>query len=530
MKKLASCLLTGIFLTAIFTPLAVMQFSEKATISLTEKRKLAEKPPLQLSLAALQAYPREYEKYFNDHFGLRDKLVYLYNAFFVTFFQTSPKSHTVVGKDKWLFLAADNVITDFMGLNQFDQNRLRHWKQILADRVEWLNDQGIRYLLIPAPNKVMIYPEYLPDHILAKRGTTNLEQFLRYLAQPPSFTNVVDLSPPLLAAKKDRQLYHKGDTHWNFDGAYIGYVTIIEAMRQWFPELSPVPLEELIRNHEKLSGDLTYTLNLARMYEEDNWTLTRLDEKKLIQYQKFAGYPQPDTPDQKFRRGTLFYNENPSQQRKAIFISDSFGSAMRNFLAPHFKRIVFVKDARFEDLKKLIEVEKPDIVLDLNVARGLHVAMGENIEIRDYVLNKNQHKRQMVLDVTRETLQNSLSHSSQIRVVDGRILATAGDPQLYFELPRQAADATLNIYCEIISPCDTLFKLFFETGDHQYFSEKKRLTHNLRKGRNSFYLRLYEPITGKIRLDPGEAPGEYSMERLTISAEGTMPEPALGAR
>lgn len=519
MRKLTSTLLSLIFLAAIFTPLAVMLVSEERTISVAEKRKLAEKPPLRLSLQTLRTFPQAYEKYFNDHFGLRDKFVYLYNAFFVTFFQTSPKSHTVVGKDKWLYLAAENVITDFMGLNQFEENRLRHWKQILSDRQEWLEDQGIRYLFIPAPNKVMIYPEFLPDIILKKRGRTNLEQFLEYLSRPPAFTGVIDLRPALLAAKKEGQLFHKGDTHWNFDGAYVGYAMIMETLRRWFPELAPVPKEQLIRTYEKLSGDLTYTLNLAKMYEEDHWLLTRPDEDRLINYQKFAGYPQPDTPYQKFRRGTLFYNENPDQQRKAIFISDSFGSAMRNFLAPHFKRIVFVKDARFEDLKRLIEVEKPDVVMDLNVARGLHVAMGENIEIRDYVLNKHKASRQMVLDVTPDSLPQSLSRSAQVELVGDKVKASAGDPQLYFDLPKEAPKGTLNIYCEITCPFDTQLKLYFQTADHPYFSEAKRLTHNLRKGRNSFYLRLYEPnVLNTLRLDPGEQPGEYGLERFTVTS------------
>ncbi|KJS00418.1 MAG: hypothetical protein VR65_13040 [Desulfobulbaceae bacterium BRH_c16a] len=521
MRTISSYLLSLLFLVAIGTPLAVMQFSDEETVSLTEKRKLAEKPSLHLSLQSLGSFPQEYENYFNDHFGLRSKLVYVYNALFVTFFQTSPKSHTVIGKDKWLFLAAEHVITDFMGMYPFDDNKLHHWKQVLHDREEWLADQGIQYLFIPAPNKVMIYPEYLPNRIFKKRGTTNLEQFLDHLAKPPSFTNVLDLRQPLLDAKKENQLYHKGDTHWNFDGAYVGYVSIIEAIRQWFPEFTPIPKEHLVRTFEKMSGDLTYTLNLAEMYAEDISILTLPEAEKLIQYQNFAGHPQPDTPFQKFRRGVLFTNENPSRQRTAVFISDSFGSALRNFLAPHFKRIIFVKDARFEDMKRLIEIEKPDIVLDLNVARGLYVALGENIEIRDYVLHKHHAERRIVLDINQENLKKRLSHSSQVDLDSEKILrASGGDPQLYFDLPSQASSGILNIYCQISSPMDTLFKLYYQTADHKFYSEAKKVFHNLRKGTNSFYLRIYEPILlDKLRLDPGEHPGEYSLERFTISSE-----------
>lgn len=524
MKTISSYILSLVFLAAIVTPLAIMQFSVEETISLAEKRKLVEKPSFTLSLQTVHTFPQEYENYFNDHFGLRNTLVYFYNAFFVTFFQTSPKSHTVVGKDKWLFLAANNVITDFMGLNQLDDNKLQQWKQILLDREEWLNDQGIKYLFIPAPNKVMIYPEYLPDRILDKSGPTKLDQVLNHLAKPPSFTSVLDLRPALLSSKKDCQLYFKGDTHWNMDGAYIGYASIIEAIRGWFPELTPIPKEQLIRTYERMSGDLTYTLNLAEMYAENRSMLTIPDADKLIKHQKFAGYPQPDTPYQKFRRGVLFTNENPARQRTAVFISDSFGSGMRDFLAPHFKRIVFVKDARFEDMKKLIEIEKPDIVFDLNVARGINIALGENIEIRNYILEKHHDKRQKLLaDISGENLSKKLSHSSQIDLAGNdttKISARGNDPQLYFDLPKDTSKGTLNIYCQIVSSADTPFRLFFQTADQQFYTETKKVSYDLRKGRNSFYLRIYEPILlDRLRLDPGEQPGAYDIERFTIFAE-----------
>ncbi|MGW8195192.1 MAG: alginate O-acetyltransferase AlgX-related protein, partial [Desulforhopalus sp.] len=399
------------------------------------------------------------------------------------------------------------------------------WKQILLDREEWLADRGIRYLLIPPPNKIMIYPEFLPDRIRKRAGKTNLEQFLEYLAEPPIFRSVIDLRPPLLAAKKEHQVYFKGDTHWNLEGAYVGYVAIMNAIRRWFPEMKPVPREQMVKTPKQLSGDLTYTLNLADRYRETYLFLSPPNAEEVIRYEKFAGYPQPDTADQKFRRGVLFTNENPLQQRTALFISDSFGSAMRDFLAPHFKRIIFVKNARFEDMKRLIEIEKPDIVFDLNVARGLYVAMGENIEIRDYILKKHHSSRSTVVDITTENFRTKLSGSAQVDLLEGQgatLQAYGIDPQLYFDLSQQTSNDNLSIYCEITSPASTPFRIYYQTKDQPYYSGEKMVSHPLRAGRNSFYLRIYEPILfGSIRVDPGELPGRYALNKLTISSESS---------
>lgn len=524
MKALATYIFPVLFLLAICTPLAVMQLGEEQKVSLTEKRKLAERPVLSLSRPALETFPADFEAYFNDHFGLRNQLVKLYNAFFVTLFQTTPKLHTVVGRDKWLFLAADFVVEDFMGLYQFDYNRLQHWKQILLDRQEWLADKGIRYLFIAPPNKIMIYPEYLPDRIRKRQGNTNLQQFIDHLAKAPRYDNILDLRPALMEAKSSGQLYYKGDTHWNLDGAYVAYVAIMNRISGWFPELSPVPKSEMKRTYETFHGDLTYTLNLAQMYAEQASTLRWTEADKIINYEKFAGYPQPDTPFQKFKKGELFTNENPAATLTAVFISDSFGSALRDFLAPHFKRIIFVRNARFEDMKLLIETEKPDIVLDLNVARALRVAMGENTEIRDYILQKHMHSKEMLLDITADNLQENLVSADQLEFDTGdsrgAFTANGPDPQLYFSLPERTSEGRLNIHCQVTSSAETFFKVYYQTDDHQYYSEKKKVYHRMKEGQNSLYMRIYEPVLlHKLRIDPAEVPGGYEIERLIINAE-----------
>lgn len=524
MNKTLSLLFIGLFLLAICTPLAVMYTTEEQQISYSEKRKLAPKPQWHFTRESVNGFPRRYEAYFNDHFGLRNRLVQLYNGFFVTFLQTSPKTHTVVGKDKWLFIAANFTVHDYMGLNPVDDNQLRHWKEILLDRDEWLKDQQIRYLFILPPNKIMIYPEYLPERIRKRAGTTNLQLLLDELAAPPQFRDILDLRPALLAAKSSNQLYHKGDTHWNFDGSYVAYVEIMKRLGQWFDDMQPVAKESLIPEHQTLSGDLTYTLNLAQMYRENITILHRPDEEKVINFRRFPGYPQPNQPYQIFNKGTLWVNENPAKKISAVFISDSFGSALRNYLAPHFKKIIHVRDARFEDMKRLIEEEHPDVILDLNVARGFYVALRENIEIRDYILAKNHKTRVIVQDITPQNLPDNLTGSRNVHLETSEGKMTVGhDPQLYLKLPEVLPAKPLTVYCQVESSSDSFLTLYYQTKDHLYFGEDQKIITKMRRGPNALYFRIFEPVAGStIRLDIAELPGRYALQRFTLSVERSL--------
>ena len=62
-------LLIATFIIGLFLPL-VLTHNRKESI--TEKRKLADFPKLELSQKALIKFPSQFELFFNDHFGLRD--------------------------------------------------------------------------------------------------------------------------------------------------------------------------------------------------------------------------------------------------------------------------------------------------------------------------------------------------------------------------------------------------------------------------------------------------------------------------
>ena len=132
---------------------------------MVEKRRLAKLPEFHFSIEDIKTYPRNYENYFNDHFGLRSRFVWLYNSVFVSLLETSPNFDVIVGNDKWLFFATGFNYQDFTGSRLKSVGTLMEWKQRLEERQKWLAKKGIRYLLLPVPYKISVYSEYLPDRI-----------------------------------------------------------------------------------------------------------------------------------------------------------------------------------------------------------------------------------------------------------------------------------------------------------------------------------------------------------------------------
>ena len=99
----------------------------------------------------------------------------------------------------------------------------------LEERGTGSSAEGIHYLVLLAPDKHTIYPEYIPGRYEHVSPATRFDQFYDYLRQHTRL-DLVDLRTPLRRAKSHERLYLRRDTHWNDRGAFIGYQTIIAAL------------------------------------------------------------------------------------------------------------------------------------------------------------------------------------------------------------------------------------------------------------------------------------------------------------
>ena len=199
-------LISILFSTAVLVPSVGTVLSVDTGGFPGENRGTAEPPGL--FDGNLRQYPKRAEAWFNDFFGLRNSMVRAHGFLKYRVLNVSSSANVVIGRDGWLFFAADRILQSRQGLIPFTDDELRSWQFKLEERRDWLRGLGISYLFIVAPEKSTIYPEQLPHHLQATAGVSRLDQLMSWMAAH-STVQLLDLREPLRAAKAKAPILRK---------------------------------------------------------------------------------------------------------------------------------------------------------------------------------------------------------------------------------------------------------------------------------------------------------------------------------
>ena len=323
-----------------------------------ENRLPAPKPRLvRRDLSGVQACLATAEIYFNDHFGFRKRLIRWFQQWKVRLYHDASVNKAVPGEAGWLFTGEEQMVDHFLGLARFTPAQLQAWQALLEKRRNWLAQRGIKYLFVIPPDKQTIYPEFLPAWLRNAAPTnreTKLDQFLQFMKEH-STVAILDLRPPLIAAKTSAPTYLKNDTHWNLFGGFVACQAVIKTLTEQFPELPPLRTEDYRwSNAPATGGDLARIVGSAE--PEQNFFTFRPDPS-------LPALQTQENPAFKSNWGikTVFTVDNPSAavRRKVVVFHDSFGEAWRPFLAQSFERAVFELDNR-EFCPELIVSNAPE--------------------------------------------------------------------------------------------------------------------------------------------------------------------------
>jgi len=344
--------------TGLFTDLQVV-----------EKRELAEMPKLVVGGSdvfgevGLVEYPRAFDSYYNDNFGFRGTVITANGYGLDKVFDVSPSDRVVIGLDDWLFFNNRQSLVDFEGRIQYSEAELDAGVRGLVRNWREMQKRGITYLFVIAPDKSTIYSEFMPEHLQKKHAVANsrLDQLLgALLVEYPKFP-VLDLRGALFDAKKRDVIYHKRDTHWNTRGAYVGYVEIMKWLRVRHPEFGYTPREYLVEG-ERLTtyGDLSNYINVDTEYTD--YYLKR----------RWKNFEEVDlsAEEEVLHKAQRFVGKDGAP--KLLMYKDSFTENMMDFLSQHFSESLYIHEFPcYVDLR-LIDLEKPDIVVHESIERGLH--------------------------------------------------------------------------------------------------------------------------------------------------------------
>jgi len=350
---------------------------KKDAVSLQEKRSLAPFPAFFPSMEKIPEWTKGFDSYIQDHFVFRDKLIAINALLRLRLFNVNKSSNWIVlpGKDGWLFYLGDWAIHNYLKKpSAEDEEAVRLWARVLSFRQSLLAKKGANYLVVIAPNKEDLHPEYFPERFVQRRGTTMLELFRRQMKGSQEHSHLLDLTEPLLQAKKTAQVYFKTDTHWNNRGAYVAYRAIMERIQLWHPEATALQEEQFAILKNSFGGDMVLIMGLSGIVAEPNeiWRAKQPCANPKNTLIKIEGLPEEKS-----------LKKNGCQTGaplRVLVIADSFAEGMRKFLNETFQQVVYSRETPFQFLYHFMDEYQPDLVLDLRVSRNLPKVMTPNQE------------------------------------------------------------------------------------------------------------------------------------------------------
>ena len=359
-KRRADIALIALFFAIIWLPTADSFLHLDHAASPNENRPPTAFPAFQPTFNGTREFLAGFEGWFGDHFGWRRQLVRWERRLKWSLFRDARIAHVLVGKEGWLYFSDGRTVDDISGSRPFSASDLEEWLSLLTGRRDWLKERGIRYLFVVPPDKQTIYPEHLPDWLIARaRSPRRIDQLLAHI-RAHSDVPILDLRETLLDAKKLGQVYHRTDTHWNDRGAFAAYLRIVSEVTSLgvaTARLDAGAFSETVISSP--GGDLASMLGQeAYLIERDKPTLAPRPPLEAL-----AVYSDPKLIMKTWIPGTgPLVSYNPAATAKLMLFRDSFTIALSKFLGFSFGRVVYVWQQNWD--KRIIEIEMPDIVVD----------------------------------------------------------------------------------------------------------------------------------------------------------------------
>lgn len=246
MKLLNKWLVLAVFYTFILLPLV---FTTANNVS-NENRVLAPRPSLNLDGKLNLQFPSQFDSWINDHLGFRDFFLKSNALIHNNILRTSMVDTVVVGKDGWLFyndsIETIRPISMFQNATPYSTTELDNLALSVKRNLDILEQNGIKTLVTVAPNKETVYGEMYASGVNKVSQQSRLQQFEEKMQLLG--VDILDLTDPLLQAKKTESmdLYLKADSHWNQQGAFIGYTEIMDRISINFPNLPALTLDDFV--------------------------------------------------------------------------------------------------------------------------------------------------------------------------------------------------------------------------------------------------------------------------------------------
>ena len=372
MKKVlpGQLILILVFLTMIVAP-ATLLFHEPGKILVDENRKAIDIPKLVRDDGTLVTRSR-LETYAKDNIGFREFAPRVDSMIMWNIFGVVLDTAQLLGKDGNLFPGANRYNPQLRAPHlPFSEEILTENGMNLEAGAKYFKSIDVPFLFITIPDKEQVYPNLYPDYFVQRPYKNNLGLQVEWLLE----NTVVDAYDMTSAMRKKAEQsdemiwYEAGDAaHWNYMGAWYGYLEIMERLKNYDSELKTLSIDDFdITISETGYSNISKTFyykGLGNTYFEFDYKPGFSSE--YIDYMDDPWMPRDLLYSVDFMEGgKYFHYYNSEGEGTLVFFGDSY---INNFLMPYFGETfehvyLFHMPTNFEIMRPILDMMGADYIV-----------------------------------------------------------------------------------------------------------------------------------------------------------------------
>lgn len=341
MKK-GNIVLVVVFCLLLFGCTIVTFILPKKEFSVAENRELQGKPKLTGKKVKKGTYQKQYEKYLNDQFFLRDAWVRLAVGM-QSFLGQKDINGVYLGKDGYLL--EKPVKADFD--EEQTEDNVVYLSTFLNEAADIYGKKHVSCMMIPS--KAQVLTNRLPDFAEVPNQDKVLDSLRSRLTQPEM---LLDMSGELQKHQQE-YIYYRTDHHWTTLGACYAYAAWAKMTGQ------AVPHEPGYYRRETAFTDFygtTYNKVPAGV-PADQVELFHSPDETGVRVVMDDGEVMADSmyfkkaASEGFNRYNVFFSKNTFQievitkaqtEKSLLLIKDSFANCFVPFLTEEYERIIMI--------------------------------------------------------------------------------------------------------------------------------------------------------------------------------------------
>lgn len=402
-NRIFSIISISIFILVIAMPLIFIN-KDPNKISIVENKKLATFPKLYSVDGNLNtSFISEFENYISENIGFKQEAVVADIALEYKLFNKIKVPNYIMGKDENLFYTSGGAgIDTYQGKNLLSEDRLYKLGQAYSNMQSYFESTGSVFYMMTIPDKEAIYPEYFPDEIKRFSSKTRIDLLVDYMKANTN-VNVFNVKQALYDNKSKDMLYYKNYdcTHWNMNGAFVGYTEIMKQVKQSFPDINFFIKDDFDISTKETKG----AMGRLRTFKSINDAMSL--EDTIYNYYLKDGYHAKlisDVPEcitvEANDNFFHYVNKDNSSMPKIFIIGDSYlYSFLLPILAESFSELYFTNFTTPQEIMDLQNYINADVVLYEFVERVFNTNIDDFTDFRsNTVINNFDYKELPCID------------------------------------------------------------------------------------------------------------------------------------